>query len=151
MRTLVVEDVRFIGIILERILEPFSQTEFAADGQQAIDTFTKAFYRKEPFDLICLDILLPRIDGHEVLESIRSFEKLEGVRPENRVKIIIISNVDDQTSFKSAFESGCDAFISKPFNRKKILKEIEKLGLIGLKNVAVNDEEIDPPDDPEIP
>ena len=130
MRTLIVEDIKFLGLVLQRILEPISESDWAPDGEKAIELYTKAFYRNEPYDLICLDIMMPKMDGQQVLKMIREFEKAVELPDEKRVKIIMISSLSDVRHVCSAMEQGCNAYITKPFDRLKIIEEIEKVGLL---------------------
>ena len=130
MRTLIVEDIKFLGIVLQRILEPISESDWAPDGEKAIELYTKAFYRNEPYDLICLDIMLPKMDGEEVLKTIREFEDALNLPSEKRVKIIMITSLSDKRHVCSAMDCGCDSYITKPFERGTIIEQVEKVGLI---------------------
>ncbi len=130
MRTLIVEDVHFLALILERILEPYSKIDYAQNGNIAIDKYTKAFTKGKPYDLICLDLLLPEIDGFEVLRSIRQFEKDFDLKGDKRSKVVVISTFNDRKTVTKAMAAGCDSYIAKPFSRDKVLKTIEQVGLI---------------------
>lgn len=130
MRTLIVEDVHFLALILQRIIEPYSKSDFAHNGTVAIEKYTKAFTKGSAYDLICLDLLLPEMDGFEVLRSVRQFEDEFNLPPEKRTKVIVVSTFNDQKTVAKAHAAGCDSYISKPFRKYMVLKTIEKLGLI---------------------
>jgi two-component system, chemotaxis family, chemotaxis protein CheY len=130
MRTLIVEDVHFLALILQRIIEPYSKADFAQNGAVAIDKYTKAFTKGKAYDLICLDLLLPEMDGFEVLRSLRQFEDEFNLPPEARTKVVVISTFNDQNTVNKARAAGCDSYIAKPFRKDRVLKTIEKLGLI---------------------
>jgi two-component system chemotaxis response regulator CheY len=130
IKALVVEDVHFIGLIIQRVIAPYGECDMAQTGMEAIDKFTQAFLYHNPYNLICLDILLPGMDGFEVLHSIRKFEDEINLSPESRVKVIMISTFNDQSTVRRARTAGCDRYIAKPFSMKKILEEIQSLGLI---------------------
>ena len=60
---------------MQKIILPFGETHLAADGEEAIEAFRLAMDENEPYDLICLDIMMPKIDGHQVLAEIRKIEE----------------------------------------------------------------------------
>ena len=130
LRTLIVEDVHFLALVLQKIIEPFGEVDFAPDGKKAIDLFSEAFIKKNPYNLICLDLLLPEIDGFEVLHHIRHFEDSINVSKNERVKIIIVSALNDKDTVTKVRKAGCDGYIAKPFRKDKILEELQFLHLI---------------------
>lgn len=130
MKTLIVEDVHFLALILERIINPFGPVDFAPNGRKAIDLCSKAFAKNEPYDLICLDLLLPEVDGFEVLYHIRHFEDSFNIPKDDRTKIIVISTFNDSKTVTRASRAGCDGYIAKPFRKDKILEELQIHGLI---------------------
>ncbi len=130
MRTLIVEDVHFLAIILERFLEPYSEVDKASNGKEAIKKFAEAYVQGNPYQLICLDILLPEVDGIEVLKTIRKFENETIVSQDDRAKIIMITTLNDAETVRKASKAGCDRYIAKPFTKEKIIGEIKELGLI---------------------
>lgn len=141
MRTLIVEDVHFLALILERILEPYSKIDYAQNGGIAIEKYTKAFTKGRAYDLICLDLLLPEIDGFEVLRSIRQFEDDFNLPPEKRAKVVVISTFNDRKTVTKARKAGCDSYIAKPFSKDKVLKTIEQIGLIEYTHPDIDEED----------
>lgn len=73
---------------------------------------------------------MPEIDGFEVLRSIRQFEDDFNLERHKRVKIVVISTFNDRKTVTKARKAGCNSYIAKPFNKDKVLKTIEGLGLI---------------------
>ena len=130
MKTLIVEDVHFLALILERIIVPFGPVDFASNGRIAIDLYSKAFTKNDPYDLVCLDLLLPEVDGFEVLYHIRHFEDSFNLPEEGRIKIIVISTFNDSKTVTRARKAGCDGYIAKPFRKDKIIEELRAQGLI---------------------
>ena len=130
MKTLIVEDVQFLGMILERIVEPYSMVEFAKDGSEAIDMFSKAVVKNEPYDLIFLDLLMPKIDGFEVLFHVRKFEDDFNLDADKKSKIIVVSTFSDAENVTKARKAGCDGYIIKPYRKDKVLEELRSLKLI---------------------
>jgi len=130
MRTLIVEDVHFLAMILQKFLEPYGECQTADNGESAIQKITEAYTQGKPFDLICLDILLPKADGIEVLQKVREFENDFISSEEERTKIVMITTLNDRDTVRRALKAGCDRYITKPFSKEKILEEMRELGLI---------------------
>lgn len=75
MKTLIVEDDFTSRLLLQTFLNPYGESHVAVDGIEAIEAFMLACAEKYPYDLVCLDIMMPRMDGHEVLKRIRGMEE----------------------------------------------------------------------------
>ncbi|BBA52256.1 response regulator transcription factor [Fusobacterium varium] len=134
-KILIVEDEMEIRNILKLYLlkEGYDVTE-AEDGEVAI----KLFYEK-PFDLVILDIMLPKKDGWSVLREIKKYSS---------VPVMILSARDDDEDELFGFEIGTDEYITKPFNNKILLARIKTLikntsnntdHIIELGKIAIND------------
>jgi len=85
-------------MLLQRILSPLGECYIAVNGKEAIESFILAKKNKEPYDLICLDILMPEMDGQTVLQQIREMEERDDISGANRVKIIMTTALDDSES-----------------------------------------------------
>jgi two-component system chemotaxis response regulator CheY len=129
MKSLIVED-DFVGrLLLQRYLAPFGPCHVAVNGQEAIVAYGQSIQDKEPYDLICLDIMMPGIDGHEVLKHIRTCEDaIES--PKISVKIIMTTAMADKANVFKAFRSQCDAYLPKPIRKDKLLEQLVELGLL---------------------
>ena len=85
---------------------------------------------EEPYDLICLDILMPQMDGREALRIIREIEKARGIDRGDGAKVIMTSALSDAKNVLDSFEEGCEVYIPKPYPKDTLIDEIRKLGLI---------------------
>jgi two-component system chemotaxis response regulator CheY len=130
VKGLIVEDDFTSRKLLLAFLGKYGSCDVAVDGKEAINAFETAFREGEPYDLICLDIMMPEIDGHGVLRSIRDFEESNDVAPERRVKIVMTSALGDPKNVLNAFQSGCEAYLEKPLDKASLIAELQKLGLI---------------------
>lgn len=130
MRTLVVEDDLVMREFYKEILGEYGSVDFAENGTVAIEVFTSAHEKGHPFDLVCLDIVMPEIDGLEVLKSFRKQEEDRGVLGLAGAKIIICSGLGDSKSVLGAFRDGCEAYLVKPFDKRMLLTKLVKLGLV---------------------
>jgi len=95
-----------------------------------VETFKESLEAGEPYDLVCLDILMPEMNGHEALKAIRQAEREYGVDVSNLVKVIMTTSKDGAQDIAEAFASGCDAYVVKPVNKVKLDVELRKLMLI---------------------
>jgi two-component system, chemotaxis family, chemotaxis protein CheY len=130
MKMLIAEDDFTSRRILQKLLSSYGVCDVATDGKEAIEAFELAWAEGEPYDLICLDIMMPHIDGQQVLETIRSFEKEKSTGFTRGVKIIMTTALDDYNNIMKAFKGQCDAYLAKPIEKAKLVQEIEKLGLL---------------------
>ena len=79
MKFLIVDDDPACREFLVAVLLPYGSCDLAFDGAEAIDAFRLALDDGEPYDLICLDIMMPGVDGHKALDGIRSIEHERGI------------------------------------------------------------------------
>lgn len=129
MRILIVEDDFVNRQLLTKLLAPFGQSDVAINGQEAIDAFNLANENNEPYDLVCLDIMMPVKDGYETLEEIRQIENKLGIKGLDGVKIIMTTAVDSKESIMKSFRDGCESYLVKPIGKSGLYNELEKLGL----------------------
>jgi len=130
MRALVVEDDFTSSKILQRLLVSNFETDIAVDGVEAINAFKSAHEKNAHYDVIFLDIMMPKKDGHQVLKDIREYELENKIDGTSSAKIIMTTALDDSKNVLSAFKSGCEGYIVKPYNKQKIFEKLEELGLI---------------------
>jgi len=119
-RLLVVEDEEHLSDALRLNFEAEGyEVVVTADGQQAIDVFHEARHKEQPFDLIVLDLMLPRRSGYEVCQEIRSTDR------DSPVLILSArSMVEDRVL---AFDVGADQFLQKPFSLTELLARVRNL------------------------
>jgi len=129
VRILVVEDELTSRELLKVILEPYGRIDTVSDGVEAIKAYNVAL-AKEPYDLICLDIMLPKMDGQQVLKGIRKIEGEKGILGPEAVKILMVSALGDYENVTEAFSSQCTSYITKPIDADKIIAELRNLELI---------------------
>lgn len=130
MKILVVEDDATSRDVLHSILSEFGQCDLAADGEEGIAVFGKAFSQGEPYDLVCLDILLPRMDGQEVLRKIRGMETAAGEGKGGETKVVMITALSDPKNVVEAFyRGGATAYVPKPIDRDHLFQVLGKLGV----------------------
>ena len=130
MRMLIAEDDMVSRKFLFKLLSKYGQCDLVVDGLEAIDAFMISLKEENPYQLVCLDVMMPKVDGVRVLKAIRDLEKNKGILPEKETKIIMTTVLAETDFVQRAFEYGCDAYASKPINTEKLIEVIQKLGLI---------------------
>ena len=130
MKILIAEDDRVSRVFLEKFMSGFGTCDVAVDGMEALDLFMESMKNKEPYDLACLDIMMPKVDGIKLVKVIRTMEKQQGVAAEDRVRIIMMTALADVDYVDRAFALGCDAYASKPIDTARVEEVLRKLGLM---------------------
>jgi two-component system chemotaxis response regulator CheY len=128
MKILIAEDDLVCQKVLLRFLEDLGEIQVADDGAQAWELYTKAYEGNKPFELICLDIMMPHSSGKEVLAKIRAHEL--SVDAAQRAKILMTTALSDTETIVASFQSGCEAYITKPIERAHLLEELGRLGIV---------------------
>jgi two-component system, chemotaxis family, chemotaxis protein CheY len=131
MRTLIVEDDFASRKLLQKYLTPFGTNDVAINGKEAVEAFVLAHDEKVPYDLICLDIMMPEMDGQQVLKTIRQLENEKGISHRNEVKIIMTTALDAPKDVVEAYYlGGCTSYMVKPIDKSKLVTELKSFGLI---------------------
>lgn len=130
MRTLVVEDDYITSQVMQEIMLSFGECDIAEDGKQAIELFNTAQLSSMLYDVIFLDIMMPEMDGQEVLAKIRNIEKLNGIMGLDCVKVVMTTALDDYANISAAFKSQAEAYIVKPIDKDKVIKALVEIGML---------------------
>lgn len=130
MKTLIVEDELISRTILRKFLKEFGPTYTVVNGREAVKAVRAALEEGSHYNLICLDIMMPEMDGHEALKQIRALEAASGIIFPGGAKIVMTTAVGNMGSYSKAFDSLCDAYLVKPFNRDRLMKKLRSLGLV---------------------
>lgn len=130
MRVLVAEDDIVSRKFLCKFLSRYGECDQAVDGMEAIDAYIVAIKDQKPYDLICLDIMMPKVDGIKALKTIRDLEKQNNIPKDKRVKVIVTTALAETTCVKNAFSLGCEAYAPKPIDTRKLTEILVELDLI---------------------
>jgi two-component system chemotaxis response regulator CheY len=129
MKILIAEDDFVSRKLLNTQLASLGEIDIAANGNEALTTVKLAFENNQPYDLICLDILMPEVDGIIALKKIRQLEAQKELDPEKRSKVIMTSAVTDKKYVVEAVQANCDGFLVKPIKKDRLFDELRKHGL----------------------
>jgi len=127
MKILVVDDELVSRKKMQKIMVNFGECEEFESGSEAITAFKKALENRTPFDLITLDIVMPELDGIEVLFEIREIENLKNIPEEKQVKILMVTSHSDRDNIITSIQAGCNDYIVKPFDREMVIEKLENI------------------------
>jgi two-component system chemotaxis response regulator CheY len=131
MKILIVEDDFISRKLMVKYLTPYGEVDIAVNGEEALKAIKSAWEENMPYQLICLDIKIPGIDGHAVLKKIRMIEKEKGIDEKEAAKVIMTTILKDPENVFNAYYKGkAIAYLVKPFGEDDIVEEIKKLGLV---------------------
>ncbi|MDQ2084916.1 response regulator [Herbivorax sp. ANBcel31] len=130
MRILIAEDDFASRRFLKRMLMSYGRCHTSVNGIEALEEFKEAFEEGEPYDVVFIDIMMPEMDGQELLKKIREYEKEAGLKGLDAVKTVMVTALRDIENIKTAFLEQCEAYLPKPVERKKMIEVLDDLGLI---------------------
>jgi two-component system, chemotaxis family, chemotaxis protein CheY len=130
MKILIAEDDLNSRKFLSKFLSKYGECYMTVDGMETLEAFLLAHEDKKPYDLICLDIMMPKIDGVKVLKTIRDIEKQRAIEKGQGVKVIITTALAESQLVNNAFKIGCEGYVAKPIDTEKLLQIIKSLELL---------------------
>jgi len=128
MKSLIVDDDFTSRVLLQAFIKEYGTCHVAVNGKEAVEAVRVALELDEPYQLICLDVMMPEMTGQEALEQIRAME--EASRGAYRSRIIMTTAVSDQASVMQAISASCNAFLVKPLDRDRFRAELLRFKLI---------------------
>ena len=131
MKVLIVEDDAVSRKMIEMLIKPLvDKFDLAKDGLIAMEFFNKAVENEDRYNLVLLDIMLPKMDGQTLLQEFRKNEIQHGILGNKSCKIIMVSALNDAGNIMEAFKNQCDGYLTKPYDKENLLNELKKLDLI---------------------
>ena len=130
MKVLIAEDDFASRKFMLRFLSKYGECDITVDGQEAIEAFTMALDENEGYDLVCLDIMMPGLDGYQALQKIRDIEKEKLVPEDKAAKIIMTTALNEGKNVTKAFDLGCTAYAGKPIDQEKFEHVLRKFELL---------------------
>ncbi len=130
MKTLIVEDDFTSRLVLHTFLSRYGECHIAVNGREAVAAFRTALEHGQRYDLVCMDIMMPEMDGREAVKQVRALEEANGILSTSGAKIIMTTAVSDITEVARCFEQLCDAYLVKPINLAELLKQVKSYQLV---------------------
>lgn len=115
MRILIAEDDFASRKAILKFLSAYGECDVTVDGMEAIDAFMMALEEEDPYDLICLDVMMPVMDGYQALKNIRDIEREHNVDPADQARVIMTTALNEEKNVKKAF---CMCFFKKGQSRR---------------------------------
>lgn len=130
MRALVIEDDDANRKLLEIFLAPHGTCHVSSNGNDGIAKFEEALRTQPGYDLVVLDIMMPGMDGVEVLKRIRQLEDENGIPTPEKAKVLMMTAVADKEIVISSFREGCQAYLIKPLDREELIRQLKNLKVV---------------------
>lgn len=106
------DDLNIAELIKDLLIIDNYKADYVLSGKQALETL-----KKQKYDLIVLDVMLPDLNGFEIIEKIRKYE----------IPVLFLSAKTDDESVVKGLKLGAEDYIRKPFNRLELLARIETI------------------------
>jgi two-component system chemotaxis response regulator CheY len=121
VRVLLVEDDFVSRVMLQTFLSRYGECHIAVNGKEAVEAFRIALERGEKYDLVCMDIMMPEMDGREAVRQVRALEEAHGILSSSGAKIVMTTAVEDIKEVIQCFQQLCDAYLMKPIDLGQLL------------------------------
>ena len=130
LRILLVEDDVACRLLLQTFLARYGDCHVAVNGREAVDLFRTSFDRGSRYDLICMDIMMPEMDGREAVRQIRALEESRGIRSPFGSTIFMTTTVQEIREVFHCFRELCDAYLLKPIDLGQLLSKMSFFQLV---------------------
>ncbi|MGA9584924.1 MAG: response regulator, partial [Terracidiphilus sp.] len=127
IRILLVEDDFTNRLLLQKFLSRYGECHIAVNGREAVEAFGASLESQQRYDLICMDILMPEMNGREAVRKMRSLEQARGIPSSRGAKIIMITSVRDIREVFRCFEDLCDEYLLKPVDLARLELHLKAL------------------------
>ena len=121
------DDALNLDLLAQRLSRQGHVVSTAVDGEEALERV-----RERPFDLVLLDVMMPRLDGYSTLARLKADEQLRAI------PVIMISALDELSSVVRCIEAGAEDYLPKPFNATLLRARIGAC----LEKKALHDQEV---------
>lgn len=130
LKVLVVEDDFTSRVMLQGLLQRYGETHIAINGREAVEAFRAARLAGQNYDLVCMDIRMPEVDGNEAVRQIRAMEEQDKVYSAQGVHIFMTTGVRDMKTVTRSFKALCDAYLFKPIDGAQLEQNLRAFGMI---------------------
>ncbi len=136
LRILLVEDDFACRLLLQTFLSRYGECHVAINGKEAVEAFRTSLDKGGKYDLICMDIMMPELDGREAVTQIRDLEQVNGIQSTYGTKIFMTTSVGEIREVFRCFRELCDAYLLKPIDLGQLLSQMKLYQLIDLGDVS---------------
>lgn len=131
-KVLLVDDIPLNLLLLDKMLKPFDfQIVKANGGREALQEVQKRWHTPDQIDLAIVDLMMPEVDGFQVIESLRKGYEMEGnaVPPQDKtaLPLIILSGLSFEEDVKKGLALGANRYLTKPIVMNKLYDTVTQL------------------------
>jgi two-component system chemotaxis response regulator CheY len=130
LRALLVEDDFCCRLLLQKFLSRYGDCHIAVNGREAVEAVRSALDCGQGYDMICMDIMMPEMDGREAVRQVRALEEARGIFSTHGVRIFMTTTVDNIKEVILCFNELCDAYLMKPVDLGKLLDHMKSYQLV---------------------
>lgn len=129
MKCLIVDDETICRKSVLLALNEVADCDEAVNGSEAVIKFSEALVKGEPYDVICLDIIMPGMDGHDTAMEIRRIEsEMPTSKKVNIIMLTVLDSVND--AMRSFCYANSTAYMVKPASKDKFIRTFKEVGLL---------------------
>ena len=130
LHVLLAEDDFTSRLLLQSFLSRYGDCHVAVNGREAVAAFRLALEQGQKYDLVCMDIMMPEMDGREAIRQIRALEEARGIYSTEGAKILMTTAVNDLKEVMRSFRDLCDAYLVKPIDLAQLLGHMKAYDLV---------------------
>ena len=127
MKILIADDDLTSRRLLQQLLARYGEVHTCVTGAEAVELFRLSLEDGQPYDLVCLDIMMPEQSGLDALSQIRETEGAFHTGGRSKSRILMVTCLDDSRSIMTAFRNLCDGYLRKPIDAATLFKQIEEM------------------------
>lgn len=130
MKILVAEDDFLARKILFKALQAYGECDLACNGAEAWVAFRAAHQEGSSYDLILLDVMMPELEGTDVLHRIRDFEECMGLFHMDRARIVIATGSGEEACGREGWKDRTEGLILKPYTPLSVRSDLRRMGIL---------------------
>ncbi|WP_243546044.1 response regulator [Pseudodesulfovibrio tunisiensis] len=129
-KLLIVDDDERFCLLMTTRLKTHANCISTTDGKEALLLFEHHLREGQPFHAVLMDIEMPDMDGHQVVQQMRKIERSNGVDPLHSFKLVMLTaHSDVKNVSKSFFRNGADAYVPKAEADSSLLEKLREIGI----------------------
>lgn len=141
MKVLIIDDEKVSRKVLLRQMEGIGDCTVVDDSEKGLKLVLKSLQEKQAYDLITMDVSMPKMDGPTLLKMIRKKEQSLKIEKTDWIKIIMVTSRMNISTIKKCIKLGCNGYLSKPVNKYQLLNNLAQLGVVDLPKTAAEKRE----------
>jgi two-component system chemotaxis response regulator CheY len=126
-RILIIEDEIISRRLLKKNLSLLGSCDEASSASEGLISFMMAIDEGKPYEIIFLDIMMPGMDGLNLLKILRGVEEEHAITPDKLSKVVMVSGRKDSQAILGSFKSGCNGYLVKPIEPTKLNETLDNL------------------------